>query len=119
VRTASITLFSILYKHAGEAIKNFIKDVNKSTMKLVDEEFKKITPYAEGEYQRKRNFKGEAAFEGKASAGAIKKAATGDVGGLNNLLPRTDISKQLTPKLMPLFGDKDCKKRKEAAEKVE
>jgi hypothetical protein len=118
VRTASIALFAILYKHAGEGIKNFIKDVNKSTMKLVDEEFKKIAPYAEGEFQKKRNFKGEAAFDGKVSAGAVKIAATRGVGGLDDLLPRADISKQLTPKLMPLFGDKDWKKRKEAAEKV-
>jgi hypothetical protein len=45
-----MALFAILYKHAGEAIKNFIKDVKESTMKLVDEEFKKVTPYAKGEY---------------------------------------------------------------------
>jgi len=35
------------------------------------------------------------------------------------LFPRVDISKQLTPKLMPLFKDNDWKKRKEAADKVE
>lgn len=115
-----MALFAMLYKHAGEAIKNFIKDVKESTMKLVDEEFKKVTPYAKGEYQRKRNFKGEAAFEEKAStAGPGKKGAAGGGGGLDDLLPRTDISKQLTPKLMPLFGDNDWKKRKEAADKVE
>ena len=119
VRTASMALFAMLYKHAGDAVKNFIKDVKESTMKLIDEEFKKVTPYAKGEYQRKRNFKGEAAFEEKANtAGPGKKGAAGG-GGLDDLLPRTDISKQLTPKLMPLFGDNDWKKRKEAADKVE
>jgi hypothetical protein len=114
-----MALFAMLYKHAGDAVKNFIKDVKESTMKLIDEEFKKVTPYAKGEYQRKRNFKGEAAFEEKANtAGPGKKGAAGG-GGLDDLLPRTDISKQLTPKLMPLFGDNDWKKRKEAADKVE
>lgn len=118
VRTASMALMAMLYKHAGDAIKNFIKDVKESTMKLVEEEFAKVTPYAKGEYQRKRNFKGEAAFEEKATVGTGKKGATGG-GGLDDLLPRADISKQLTPKLMPLFGDNDWKKRKEAADKVE
>ena len=33
--------------------------------------------------------------------------------------PRVDISKQLTPKLMPLFKDNDWKKRQEAAKTVE
>lgn len=120
VRTASMALFAMLYKHAGEAVKNFIKDVKESTMKLIEEEFNKVTPYAKGEFQRKRNFKGEAAFEEKANAGGPgKKGAAGGGGGLDDILPRADISKQLTPKLMPLFGDNDWKKRKEAADKVE
>jgi hypothetical protein len=45
-------------------------------------------------------------------------AAAGGGGGLDDLFPRTDISKQLNAKLMPLFNDKDWKKRNEAAEKV-
>ena len=90
-------------------------------MKLIDDELKKVTIYAKGEYQRKRNFKGEAAFEEKAATTATGKkgAAGGGGGGLDDLFPRADISKLLTPKLMPLFGDNDWKKRKEAADKVE
>lgn len=87
-----MALMAMLYKHAGEAIRNFIKDVKESTMKLVEEEFKKVTPYGKGEYQRKRNFKGEAAFEEKGTAGVGKKGAAGG-GGLDDLLPRADISK--------------------------
>ena len=113
-----MALFAMLYKHAGEAVKSFIKDVKESTMKLIEDEFKKVTPYGKGEYQRKRNFKGEAAFDEKAAGAAGKKGAAAG-GGLDDILPRTDISKQLTPKLMPLFGDNDWKKRKEAADKVE
>ena len=58
-----MALFAVMYKHAGEAIKNFLKDIKESTMKLIDEEFAKVTPFKKGEYQRKRNFKGDAAFE--------------------------------------------------------
>jgi len=84
-----MALFAMLYKHAGDTVKNFIKDVKESTMKLIDEELNKVTPYLRGEYQRKRNFKGEAAFEEKAS-GPSKK---GGAGGLDDMFPRTDISK--------------------------
>lgn len=116
VRTCAMALFAVMYKHAGEAIKNFLKDIKESTMKLIDVELAKVTPFKKGEFVRQRNFKGEAAFE-DAAAGAGKKGAA--AGGLDDLFPRTDISKQLNPKLMPLFKDADWKKRLEAANKVE
>jgi hypothetical protein len=50
VRVSSMALFAMLYKHAGDTVKNFIKDVKDSTMKLIDEELNKVTPYAKGEY---------------------------------------------------------------------
>lgn len=42
--------FAIMYRHAGEAIKNFLKDIKESTLKLVEEEFAKVTPYKKGEF---------------------------------------------------------------------
>lgn len=120
VRQSAMALLAEIYRHAGDGVRNFVKDVKESTMKLVDEEFKKVTPYARGEYVRKRGFKGEAAAtEEKQGAGKKAGAAGGGGGGLDDLLPRADISKLLTPKLMPLFKDNDWKKRKEAADKVE
>jgi hypothetical protein len=125
VRTAAMALFSIIYRHAGEAVRNFFKDIKESTMKLIEDELGKVTPYKKGEYQKKRNFRGEAAREEAAAlaaaAGAGGKKGAGAAaggGGLDDLLPRTDISKQLNSKLMPLFNDKDWKKRVEAATKV-
>jgi len=45
-----MALFAMLYKHAGETVKTFIKDVKESTMKLIDDELKKVTVYQKGEY---------------------------------------------------------------------
>jgi len=45
-----MALFAIMFKHAGEAIKNFLKDIKESTLKLVEEEFAKVTPYKKGEF---------------------------------------------------------------------
>jgi len=115
VRNSAMSLFAILYKHAGEAIKNFLKDVKESTMKVLETEFQKVTPYKKGEFQSKRQFRGEAAQEFK-EAGGKKGAAAG--GGLD-ALPREDISKQINPKLITMFKNNDWKVRKEAAEKVE
>ena len=71
-----------------------MKDIKESTMKLIEEEFAKVTPLKKGEGKGKRQLKGEAAEEvGNAPAG----------GGLD-ALPREDISKQLAAaKLGPMF----------------
>lgn len=61
VRTASMALFAMLYKHAGEAVRNFLKDIKESTSKLIEEEFTKITPLKQGEIKSKRGLRGEAA----------------------------------------------------------
>lgn len=87
VRTAAMNLFSVMYKHVGEPIKNFLKDIKESTMKLIEAEFAKITPYKKGEFQGKRGLRGEAAEEVKDAKGGK------DAGGGLEGLPREDISK--------------------------
>lgn len=109
-----MALFAAMYRHAGATIENFLKDIKESTMKLIKDEFEKVTPYKKGEFVMKRTFKG---YE-EPSAAAGKKGAAA-AGGLDDLFPRQDISKFLTPKLMPLCKDNDWKKRKEFAEKIE
>lgn len=85
-----MALFAIMYKHAGETIKNFLKDIKESTLKLIEDEFTKVTPLKRGEHEQKRRFRGEAAIQE-----APKKGGAG--GGLQALLddalPRVDISK--------------------------
>jgi hypothetical protein len=56
-----MALFAIMFQHAGDGIKNFMKDIKESTMKLIEEEFGKVTPFKKGEFKQKRNFRGEAA----------------------------------------------------------
>ena len=49
-----MALFAMIYKHVGEAVKNFMKDIKDSTMKLIEEEFSKVTPLKKGEAKSKR-----------------------------------------------------------------
>lgn len=67
-------------------------------MKLIEEEFKKVTPLKKGEFKSKKELKGEAAEEVKASGGATASLEDG--------LPREDISKLLTAKLLAGYKDK-------------
>lgn len=57
-----MALFAMMYKHVGDPIKNFLKDIKDSTMKLIDEEFSKVTPLKKGEHKTKQ-LRGEAAAE--------------------------------------------------------
>ena len=58
VRTAAMAMFANLYKQGGEMIKNFLTDVKESTMKVLEEEFGKVTLYKKGEFKAKRMVKG-------------------------------------------------------------
>lgn len=110
VRTSAMNLFSIMYKHGGESIKNFLKDIKESTMKLLEAEFAKVVPLKKGEHKSKRGLRGEAAEESGAQKGG---------GGGLDALPREDISKVINAKLVTMFKNNDWKVRKEAADKVE
>jgi hypothetical protein len=104
----------MIYRHAGEAVKNFLKDIKEATMKLINEEFEKITPLKKGEHQSKRGLKGEAA-ELEVVGG--KKGGVEDL--LDDAMPREDISKHINSKLVAMFKNADWKIRNKAAGDVQ
>ena len=114
VRQAAMKLFCEIYQHVGDVIRNFMADIKESTLKMIDAELNKITPYKKGEHQKKRQY--GAAEEAAAGGKPGKKAAEEDPFGD---LPREDISKKLNSKLMEQFKHKDWKIRKKAGDDVE
>ena len=50
VRQAANKLFCELYKHLGEAIRNFFSDIKESTLKVIESEIANVTPYQKGEF---------------------------------------------------------------------
>jgi len=40
----------MLYKHMGEPINNYLEGIKESTKKLIDAEFKNVTPLKKGEF---------------------------------------------------------------------
>jgi len=63
VRNAGMGLFTMLYKHLGEPLRSFMSEIKESTMKVIDEEFKKTTPLKKGEFKSSKVAKGDAAEE--------------------------------------------------------
>jgi len=64
-----------------------LTEIKDSTLKLIEAEFAKITPYKRGEFEKKRSCRGEAAAEEEAMLGAAaKKGGKGGGGGGVDLL---------------------------------
>ena len=63
VRQAAMKLFCEIYKHVGEGIKSFLTEIKESTLKLIEADLAKTTIFARGEFQKKRQVRGEAAEE--------------------------------------------------------
>lgn len=99
----------MLYKHLGETVKPYLSEVKESTRKLIDEEFKKVTPLKKGEFRSKKELKGEAKEE---------MAVAGPVASFMDGLPREDISKHLTAKLLSGYKEKEWIKRKAVSDTV-
>lgn len=100
VRQAAMKLFCELYKHVGDVIKTFLEgDIKESTLKLINAEIEKVTQYKKGEHQKKRTVRGEVQQEEKAGAGGKGKKNVDEDDPLASL-PREDISKKLTSKLI-------------------
>lgn len=106
-------LFCELYKHAGEAIKAFLTDIKESTLKLINAELSNVTQYKKGEFVQKRQIPGEG-----GSSDDPKKPGKKEEDPLD-CLPREDISKKLTSKLMEQFNNKTWSVRKKGADDVE
>jgi TRAP-type uncharacterized transport system substrate-binding protein len=110
VRTAALQLFATLYKHMGESIRAFLNNIKDSTLKVLDDEFAKVTVLPKG------------AFKGKAMKGeAAVEMANAPAASLDDVLPREDISKHLNAKVLKQFdpAGKDWKVKVKGCEEVE
>ena len=107
VRNEAISILSILYKHLGESVRTFLKDIKDSTLSVINKEFDKITPLAKGEFKSKREVRND----------EVQDEA--EVEDPLDCIPRADVSKELGgQKLINLINSDAWKKRKEAVDKM-
>ena len=45
-----MALLIVIYKHLGDAARNFLTDIKSSTLALIEGEFEKVTPFKRGEF---------------------------------------------------------------------
>lgn len=114
-------LFKEIFKHVGDALRNFMTEIKESTLKMIDAELKQVTQYGKGEHEPSRQLRGAAA-EAAASAKPKKGGGGGGGGGVADILdslPRQDISKKLSAKVLDQYGHKDWKVRKKCGDDIE
>jgi len=112
VRGAAQILFKTLFQHVGEPIRNFMNDIKESTLKVIEEEFKKTTPFKAGEFEAKRKVVGAADAPGADAGKKGGKADAGIASLLDDAIPRVDVSKAFNQKMIALFKHADWKVRK-------
>ncbi|CAN7938636.1 unnamed protein product, partial [Ixodes hexagonus] len=112
VRTASITLAGVLYLYMGKTLRTLFEGEKATLVQQLDAELSKL----EGE-------KPPAPIRGAAAAAVAD--GSGDCGvpedeapAIEDLIPRTDISGQLTESLLSELGDKNWKLRQEGLQKL-
>ena len=100
----------VVYKHLGESISTFLKDIKDSTLSLIDSKFSQITPLAKGQFQSKREIRNEEIKQEDEEAAGEDPMES---------IPRADVSKELgNQKLIALINDDNWKQRKEAVDKI-
>lgn len=124
VREAALKLFCELYKHLGSALETFMTEIKASTLKTINDAMASVEVYGKGDFTPTRQLRGAAAAAA-VPAGPGKKGAGGGGGGGGGVadlladMPRENITKKLTSKLLEQFKHKDPKIRMKVPEQIE
>ena len=112
LRNSATNLLCCIYKYIGQPIKKFLSEIKESTMTIINEEFAKITVISNLENQPKRELKGQAKIEEGGAVGGNKNV-------LDNLLPRTDITKKITLQILKELNEGKSQNKKETLTNLE
>ncbi len=109
VRETNIAMVTSIYSFVGDPIRDFLKDVKDSTMKVIDAAFAKCSKVDASQFKSSRQVKTEDGEEAKEPAG-----------GMLDSIPRADVSKELgSTKLIDKLTDKNWKVKKQGYDKIE
>lgn len=119
VRTSATGIIKVLYKYFGEDIKTLISKIKSSTLKIIEAELENVTVVLNPKNPKavKNNIKSNSNQTPTKSANQnIEKQPVSLDSGL---IPRSDISKKITPKLIKDLSDGKWPEKKDAAEQLE
>ncbi|XP_022089158.1 cytoskeleton-associated protein 5-like isoform X2 [Acanthaster planci] len=124
VRTAAISLIGVMYMYMGGVLRSLFESEKAALLAQIDAEFEKVAgnqpPAPFRGIKSKVPGSGNAMEDEEEDEGAEEEAGGAGAGGMNlaDLVPRTDISGQITPALIEELADSKWKIRGEALEKV-
>lgn len=126
VRNAAVSALGVVRMFTGPEIKVFVQDLNPALITIIETEFDKVADRSAPKPTREQKFfsqgpkasaGGSTSADGEASGSAAAPAAyVEDV--MDDLIPRVDISAQITGKLLEEMGDAGWKIRKEALDNL-
>ncbi|XP_011346802.1 protein mini spindles isoform X1 [Ooceraea biroi] len=121
VRTAAVTLLGNLYLYMGKPLLAYFENEKPALRQQIEQECEKhngeIPPAAVRGAKAKRNANANVEEEDDDEDDSEKKQ-NGSEPELNELIPRVDISSQITEALLAELADKNWKVRNEALQKV-
>ncbi|XP_046898136.1 cytoskeleton-associated protein 5-like isoform X2 [Hypomesus transpacificus] len=118
VRTAAVVLLGVVFLYLGPPLRLFFQEEKAALLSQIDAEFQKMqgqSPPAPSRGTPKRP--GGQEQEGQEQP-EEEQEEEGGAGGLVDLLPRTDISAQISAAMLSKMADKNWKVRKEGLDEV-
>lgn len=123
VRTAAITLLGTLYLYMGKPLLGFFENEKPALRQQIEQECERRngetppTPVRGAKAKKLNSVTAEEEDE-DAEESLSEKRVSGSEPDLNELIPRVDISAQITEALLAELADKNWKVRNEALQKV-
>ncbi|RDD44949.1 Cytoskeleton-associated protein 5 [Trichoplax sp. H2] len=114
VRTSAINLLGVMHMYIGDTLRTFFEDEKSALLSQIDAEFSKVS--GQKPPDPIRGLSGNKPNDEKAGSTGASSSAT--VVNVADLIPRNDISDQITDDLIQELGDKSWKVRGEAISKV-
>ncbi|KFM68160.1 Cytoskeleton-associated protein 5, partial [Stegodyphus mimosarum] len=112
VRNAALSLIGVMYMYVGKSLRAFFEDEKPALLQQIDSEFDKIKdakpPVPEKGKSAKLSGSGDATECSKSNAQI----------NLSDMMPRVDISNQITSQLLSDLSDRDWHLRSDALQKI-
>lgn len=121
MRTAAVTLLGTLYLYMGKPLLAFFDNEKPALRQQIEQECEKRngeTPPMPIRGAKAKKMNAISAEDEEEDIEELEKKTTGSEPELNELIPRVDISVQITEALLAELADKNWKVRNEALQKV-
>ncbi|XP_054706442.1 cytoskeleton-associated protein 5-like [Uloborus diversus] len=112
VRTAALSLLGTIYMYVGKSLRTFFEAEKPALLQQIDAEFEKMKDVKPPAPEKGKQAKSDSSGEGAEDSNPSPQV------NLSDMMPRVDISGQLTSQLLSELSDKNWQLRNEALQKL-